>query len=220
MKIFLIIISLLWVAGISAQGLKFEDREELLNGLFFDLDIDAGDDVLIRQIETHPTIHFTTTGTSDTIVVGKQSYILTTPKQFGMPEYKVIGGDKNSENSDSTFLFLGGGMGVLTNEHEANPKSFTIETVEVIRYFSDAKKANEAYLKFCSQLAEMLPETDAYDWNDENGSSTTYDLENKTFDGHIYGKQLVVEMNQIMEAASPVYIISLSYEKSILNGIL
>lgn len=203
----------------SAFGLFAQDFQyETLKCLFYDLEIDSTDNFLVNQIENHPSVRFRSTDKVDTLHFnGLFAFVNRTPKIFGMPEYRVFDRSADRLGADSTFLFLGDGAGVQTSSEQLDDtKYYTIETVEVTRYFSEEQGV--VFAKICEELAGLFPDSPAFEWNSDNTSRYTISLEDNG--KYLHEKQLVLEYVELTDRQMPTYVISLSYEKYIPTAVI
>ena len=135
-----------------------------MSELFFNLDLDSSKTVIEKQITKIPDFHFKTLEKVDTVwLVGTNTYY-TFPRStvFGMPCFTSNRTSEDQFKPDSLKIFLGGGSGIISLNHNSdyrsysqNTKSFTIETVEIIRDFTEEKSAGAAYDSICATLKEL-----------------------------------------------------------------
>lgn len=202
-----------------AFGLFAQDSQyETLKCLFYDLEVDSTDNFIVDQIENHPSVRFKSTDKIDTVYSGNGfSFVNKTPRVFGMPEYKVLDRGNDIMNSDSTFLFLGDGVAISKSiEQSEETKYYTIETIEVTRYFSEEQGI--VFSKICEELSDLFPDSQSFDWQSDNTSSYTISLGKNASD--LFEKQLVLEYYEFTDQQKPTYVISFSYEKQIPNEVI
>ncbi len=199
-----------------------------MSELFFNLDLDSSKTVIEKQITKIPDFNFKTSEKADTVwLVGTNSYY-TFPRStvFGMPCFTTSRTSEDQFKPDSLKIFLGGGNGIISLNHHGdsqynskNTKTFTIETVEIIRNFTEEKSADAAYDNICAALKELCSVDIFVNQTEIEGKRYwSFPVSMTEEEAEIYyEKRINVDFYPPSEE-NQAYTVKLSYSKSLWNG--
>jgi len=190
--------------------------------LFFNLDLDSSKSVIEKQILKIPDFHFITTDKFDTLYLGSGNYYLSQrPTIPGMPCFYSALTSEDQFKPDSLQIFLGGGNGIVMMDHQGNydaqnSKSYTIETVEILRDFTDINSAAAAYENLRNTLGEWY-NVDPFisDWESEGKHYLSFPISLTEEEKRIYQEKRIHLDFYPPSEANNMYTVRLSYAKSI-----
>jgi len=221
------ILSFLLLSVSGAFGQTTYNCDAKMCELFFNLDLDSSKAVLEQQIQKIPDFHFITNDRIDTLSLTTGIYVtLQLATIPGMPCFYSARTSTDQFQPDSLKIFLGGGSGIMMMSHngayEYNPqnsKSYTLETVEIIRDFSDKKSATAAYESIFKTINQMCNlDLDVRETKDDGKVYWSFPISITEEEATIYQEKRVHLDFYPPSESDDVYTVKLSYSKSIWNS--